>query len=165
MTTARGLSNSFIDKTLKALRLTEFKGVYSVDKIPAFPNDEKWSIIVNTGHSRTRGEHFICIYCTKKSIIYCDSLTLMPDLFPMLQNYLRALKLPIVHALKRPVQNFFQSNFCGFYCLYFAIILDSDMEKTLKNLRLFSFNAHNLLNNDKKCIDNLECIIKARYGE
>lgn len=146
---ANGLTNDYMEKTgLKLYKNHTFLGVFPCNKPPTIDQRKKFSLIFNTGHSSTKGEHFVAIYCNRSQFYYFDSLG-SPDIDINISNFIqstinkRSLILyiePIQHPL---------STFCGFYCLAFLISKDLSLED---GVFYNHFNEKASYKNDKKVV-------------
>lgn len=140
-----GLSNSYLENVCQSvLKNQKFLGVYPCDIQPSVCDHKKaFSIIFNTGDSKTRGKHFVAIYINKKYLYYFDSF----GEIPMDNNIKKFIK---ENQKRRKIINFnFQiqsdsSSFCGFYCLAFLLSKDRRKYSLFKKM----MNRKNLLKND-----------------
>jgi len=144
-----GLSNDYIEKTaLKAIKNHYFLGVFPCDRHPTIDHRKKFSIVFNTGHSQSTGEHFIAIYCNKKQLYYFDSLG-STDIDVNIANFIQeTIKRRTLILCNKPIQHPI-SSFCGFYCIAFLLAKDKLCDDSI----FYSyFNNKSLLENDKKVV-------------
>jgi len=144
-----GLSNDYIEKTgLKILKNHCFLGVFPCDRRPTIDQRKKFSLVFNTGHSQSTGEHFVAIYCNKNKLYYFDSLggtNIDVNISDFIQEIIRRRALILCN---KPIQHPI-SSFCGFYCLAFLLAKD----KLCDDKIFYShFNKKSLFENDKNAV-------------
>ena len=93
-----------------------FIGCFPYDQLPALPEKLPVKMIVNTGASSTKGEHWVAILLKPKSCFYFDSFGL-PILNSELKKFLRKKYKKITFSTLC-VQDF-RSNKCGEFCINF----------------------------------------------
>lgn len=68
-----------IDIIKRLQNYKQFKGVYSIDKLPFYILEKPFGIVVNLDPSWKPGSHWVAIYCPKYGqVIYFDSFGLQP---------------------------------------------------------------------------------------
>ena len=155
-----GLTNHYLTDVLQnKLKVADFVGVFSADTVPenVLQGSRRSICIVNTSGRLQPGTHFIVLLITRKRIELYDSLTLdLRLLFPQLMKHLTSSKKMVKFKFKRPLQNPF-SAFCGFYCIYFCLLLspkqypDRAGQKKFRRKKL-QYNNKILMSNIKKLI-------------
>jgi len=161
MIPAIGLTNHYLDSVLRRkLRLKDYGGTFSANRIPKsllFGRDRCFCI-VNTSKEAEAGTHFIVLLIAARRIEIYDSLCLPLNLlFPELIRDLTASKKTVTFKFKKAVQNPL-SAFCGFYCIYFCLLLS--FEEFPKRSGLKKFNVVDLSNNDKILVSNIKQLIE-----
>jgi len=146
---ADGLTNDYIEKTaFKLINKHSFLGVFPCDKPPMVDHRKKFSLIFNTGHSKTTGEHFVALYCNKSKMYYFDSLG-SPNIDINISKFIRCVirkrcLILCTKAIQHPA-----STFCGFYCLAFLMSKDQLLDEEVFYTH---FNKEALYENDKKVV-------------
>ena len=88
-----------------------FMGCYAWNQLPPFPNTFPRSLIINTAHSDTDGEHWVALLLRKNKCFYFDSFGL-PVLNTNIIHFLRKYKkvtytdICIQHKYSESVENF-----------------------------------------------------------
>ena len=122
-----------------------FMGCYAKDKLPkTFPKILPKTMIINTGHSSTHGEHWVALLLLKNSCFYFDSFGL-GILDQEIQDFIER-KYKIYTSNQKCIQHF-ESKKCGEFCIGFTKMVKNrlDFEKFILN-----FDFQNLKKNDKK---------------
>ena len=120
-----------------------FIGCFPFDQLPALPKKLPAKLIINTGPSRTEGEHWVALLLKPKSCFYFDSFGI-----PMINHEIRMFlkkKYKKVIFSSLCIQDY-RSNKCGEFCIYF---LKNVSNKKTYQLFLKRFCDTNLLNNDE----------------
>ena len=157
-----GISNVFIEKTIKAIPTTNFIGVYSAENFPFTYLDrnrtQKMVLICNLSPSDKPGTHFVTLCCTNNILRYFDSLALDPELVsPELYKSIKKCGRQLWYVIDDPIQAE-NSEFCGFYSMLYALLSD-DYIKLCKPSGLKRFKKIDLDENDAICISNLLTVI------
>lgn len=144
-----GLSNNYIEKIGDELiRNHCFIGVFPCDKPPKIDKRKNYSLIFNTGNSRTNGEHFVALYSNKTKLYYFDSLG-ASSIDINIERFIHNVKgTKNLILCSKPIQHPI-STFCGFYCIAFLIFKDRSYED--KKFYAY-FNKNESLKNDKKVV-------------
>ena len=165
------VSNWFLDAELARLKLDDYLGAYSVDDIPVekIKNNEASSIICNLSKAGEKGTHFVAIRFTKESIFYFDSFGLINLLHmrkllsTLLSTLLRETgRRRLIFELHQSIQDI-QSDFCGFFCLYYTLITDSAYKGRRYTLKNFYSQQDRLKENDLIVIQNINSVITDTY--
>ena len=135
-----------------------FMGVHSSDDLIS-PTFYPSYIIANFSRTYETGTHFIAILFLKKHVcIYFDPLNL--SFIPKnINEYIHnnsKLVYHINYAIQSPL-----SIFCGFFCLL-PIMFHVNNIPLLKGITSFCENSEQ---NDQKCVEMLEKLIKLYYHE
>ena len=93
-----------------------FIGCFPYDQLPVLPEKLPVKMIVNTGASSTKGEHWVAILLKPKSCFYFDSFGI-PILDSEIKKFL-GKKYNKITFSALCVQDF-RSNKCGEFCTYF----------------------------------------------
>jgi len=130
MVEGEGLSNLYIDKQLKSLKVDCYKGVFSSDTIPTSllegHHDAMVCCIVNTSEVAQVGTHFLTLALHGYRIDVIDSLALPLDAAsPALSEALVQSGKKIRFRFKLPRQKL-TSLFCGFHCILNVMLLCRD---------------------------------------
>lgn len=159
-----GISNGYIYNMLKKrLKVRIFEDVFSADTIPASLLRQQSGgagkvCIVNLAKADDAGTHFIALHILPEKIVIYDSLHLNLNLFsPALWKHLKRSKKSLVSGMKYPLQTV-QSQFCGFYCIYFTLYL---AKRQFANRQgLLNFYKQECEENDSIVIKNIRTMIK-----
>jgi len=162
-----GISNGYIYNMLKKrLKVRIFEDVFSADTIPASLLQQRGGggggggkvCIVNLSKADDAGTHFIALHILPEKIVIYDSLHLNLNLFsPALWKHLKRSKKSLVSGMKYPLQTV-QSQFCGFYCIYFTLYL---AKRQFANRQgLVNFYKQECEENDSIVIKNIRTLIK-----
>ena len=148
------VSNEYVGNVLK--NLTDFRGTLPCDflKRVDIRNFQRSQFVVNTGESFTGGQHFIYLEINSDPKI-CP---LYMDSFGDIARNVHILDFLASNGHKQYKYNSqivqgLESNFCGFFCIYFALC--RDLNRSPKKI-LEGFDKINLLKNDLKCIELIE---------
>ena len=129
------MNSDEIDRFLR-VRLRDFDGVFSIDRLPDHPH----LLVCNTDPSDKPGRHWIAIYVDDEGRgDFFDSFGRRPSDY--LERYMNRNCLSW-NFNDRQLQSIV-SKFCGHYCIYFCILRSSgvDMRKIVR-----SFNSDTGLN-------------------
>jgi len=156
-----GVSNGYIFDVLKnKLKVKKFLDVFSADTIPTRTLRAKEGdkvCIVNLSKLDEIGTHFITLHIRPKDIIIYDSLDLNLKIFsPTLWNHLRRGKKRLVNGIGRQLQPE-DSQFCGFYCIYFTLLISEDQFSNRKGLVRFKKNP--VKKNDDIVMRNIKTLL------
>ena len=153
MSKMNGLDNVYIRNTLQGL-CKDFIDVFSSDNIPPEISERNnFTIICNLSKCGDKGTHFITIVVDCESVVYIDSLGL-PCINEDISKFLNRLNRPISYNT-RTIQHP-NSVFCGYYCIFYALLFDSGTNVDKKD---FVFSTSNLYKNDKLCIKYIKQLI------
>ena len=119
-----------------------FLGCFPLDELPYFPQRLPATLIVNTDISTQNGKHWLALLLDKDKCLYFDSFGL-PIVEELLLKYLEP-HYNVVTYSDVCIQHF-KSNKCGKFCILFVKHVNS---KTTYEKFLYSFNHHNLKEND-----------------
>ena len=147
--------SSHIEEILKNER--SFMGCYPKDKLPkTFPKILPKTMIINTGHSSTHGDHWVALLLLKNSCFYFDSfgLDILDD---HIQDFIER-KYKRYTANQKCIQHF-ESKKCGEFCIGFAKLVKN--REDFKNF-ILKFDFQNLKNNDEK-IDKILSVLSKKY--
>lgn len=154
LTSDQPLTSSFIDAYVKHY-CKNFIGVFACNSIPQnLCEREDFTIICNLSPDTHQGTHWVVINANSRQIIYCDSFG-----FPPQQ---KEIKQFLKNCNRQILWNFAQlqddnSNYCGYYCILFALFFNENDEK------LFRLNfTSNFPLNDKKCIEYINLIVNKK---
>lgn len=142
-----GISNQYLETTASTILPKNFIGVFPCDYHPTITRNN-FSIIFNTGNSKSKGEHFVCIMANKHHVYYFDPFGMEVNNAKILQFIKKIQNGRKIYFNSSQIQDF-NSSFCGFYCLAFLM---SVYKKIPFHNFLSSFNREHLKNNDKKVI-------------
>ena len=135
--------SSHIEEILKNER--SFMGCYPKDKLPKkFPKVLPKTIIINTGHSSTSGDHWIALLLLKSGCFYFDSFGL-GILDQDIQNFIER-KYKRYTYNQKCIQHF-ESKKCGEFCIGFTKMVKN--RKDFQNF-IMKFDFQYLKNNDMK---------------
>ena len=142
-----------IDKKLAAV--SQFKGAYACDLLPAKPEGD-FSVVINTDDSSASGDHWLVLARKNGKLFFIDSYgrhykdpTFNPNFKKLIMNYIGKEKA----VCNRKWLQRLTSNVCGEYCVYFIKELS---EKSFRSC--FSVFGANLEKNDLlvlKYVENL----------
>jgi hypothetical protein len=150
-----GLTNVYIEKVLLP-RCKYFRGVYSCNSIPEdIVHSQNFCIICNLSKLGEPGTHFVCIIVRPEYALYIDSFG-MTCHEPNISHFLSRLNKPVFYNNRR-VQDF-SSRLCGGFCMLFVLFFERSETWRAKNK--LKFNFHNLLQNDKTCMEYISCLLK-----
>ena len=136
------LANTEINDIMRKYKITNFRGCYSKDILPASPLKNE-SVVVNLeDYLDGNGTHWTVIYNDPKSrdIEYFDSFGMLPP--DVVRKYMSKANKGIVYN-SSTIQDM-NSIMCGYYCVYFIIqrhqgrpmneiLLDFTLEPSLFN--------------------------------
>lgn len=150
-----GITNIKLEKQIKNLNLTRFKGVFSVDELPVklFASLKPMSVVCNLSKSSyPRGTHFVSIISDGKNLLYLDPAGKAP-----FQKYvfdlIKKCKLTLLYNKRRYQSQ--TSVYCGYYCAMFVVLYDPKWSWKW-NARLKGFSRRQKKKeNDKNVISNL----------
>ena len=134
-----------INRRLK--NVSGFLGTFPCDRIP--PTDKySYSVIINTDNHTLPGSHWTALLVRGKSVYFFDSFgrnfnnkSFPPDFI----NYVSKLcRNKIIKFNDRVLQSF-QSNTCGYYCVYF-------IKNHMNKREAFSSFTDNLNLNDRRIL-------------
>ncbi len=159
---ARGVSNTVLDRVARLVLTSSYKGLFSVDRIPAgvlslLPN---FCIIVNLARTGKADSHFVTLVAEPDKIRYLDSFALK-ETPPELASFIRSCGRRTLILTHRPVQSRSVQT-CALYALLFAAYFDP-----LLNLLDFSlmFHRRRLMDNDALCVRYLRKVVDGRQRE
>ena len=135
-----------IKRDLRARRV--FKGVYPRDRLPPsiVSNNNVSAYIINTGHSRGPGEHWVCVWFDGHGgAEYFDSFGLPPT-FASIDTFINKNSFRALKYNQRLCQSLVSSA-CGLYVLYYVLM--KSRGSSLNRL-LQPFNPYNLRGNDNR---------------
>ena len=122
-----------------------FMGCYPKDKLPkTFPKILPKTMIINTGHSSTHGDHWVALLLLKNSCFYFDSFGL-GILDQEIQDFIEK-KYKIYTSNQKCIQHF-ESKKCGEFCIGFTKMVKN--RKDFQNF-IMKFDFQYLKNNDMK---------------
>lgn len=140
-------------KQMDTLQLDEkitapgFMGAFPYDKIPPKPNNEIFSIILNTDAEAEPGDHWIALVYKTPYFYFCDSYgrpfgdpTFSSAFSATVKNFIG--KIP--HKTNTKLLQQFTSNACGDYCVYFI----QELAKT-SFAKVTNIFTENLKGNDR----------------
>lgn len=143
-----GLSNAYIERTLRNASMVHFIRVFPIDRIPRnIWKNEKFVFICNLASSNIDYGHFVCIHVHLKHIYYYDSFGFKPNR-AMLQILKRSNRIV---KYNRTQHQGFLSQFCGFYCILSVLLYH------YPNYNVQFTN--NFMLNDEICIKNICTIL------
>ncbi len=143
-----GLSSQYIDIFLKNHNLPLYKGIFPIDKCPAFKKIKgDFCIILNTDKASKPGQHWFVIMREHNNIIVSDSLKLLNI------NETKKILKNAIFLREYPIQPL-TTNMCGFYCIHDIILFHLKKCKIKPNTKKF-VKKPSLLN-DTICISNIE---------
>ena len=144
-----GLSEKHIEQFLAA-NSTTFQGVYACNELPLkLEKKKEFSIVVNLSTNEHPGTHWISIVAKHNLILYMDSFGL-PIFNNYILNFIKNCKRKIVYN-KQQIQSH-QSLYCGFYAILFILYYEKNHNFYLN----FHTNKHDLILNDKMCINYIQ---------
>lgn len=147
MENPKGLTNSYVERLCKKiLKRHKFVGVFPCDIQPVCKSNI-FSIIFNTGDSKSKGEHFIAIFANSRYLYYFDSFGEQPNDLNIIKFIKHNIKNRKLITFNQKVQSD-QSNFCGFYCIAFLLAKDRQLYHKFNQI----FNKNNLKQNDVNII-------------
>lgn len=154
----RGLSNGLIRSFLSQNCGSDFKGVYSADRIPKrLAAEGTFLLVVNLAKEREADGHFVCIAASRAALLYLDPYGLpcvQRDVLSFLRRCMRPVKFNA-----RPLQRT-ESNYCGFYAILFALYLDNSSPWRKNRNFALSFHTSDLSKNDKICVGYIKRMLK-----
>ena len=121
----------------------QFIGCFPIDSLPTFPQKLPAKMIVNTGASSTKGEHWVALLLNSKRCFYFDSFGL-PVLDNEIHRFLSQCYKKIIYSNKC-VQKY-SSEKCGEFCIKFLERV-KDKKTYIKFLKHFC--DYNLSCNDR----------------
>ena len=98
-----------------------FMGCYAYNQLPSIQSPFPKSLIINTAHSDTTGEHWVALVLQKKKCFYFDSYGLPvinQDILHFLHKYKKVTYTDVC------IQTTF-SDYCGKFCIAFIKNVDS----------------------------------------
>ena len=113
-----GISNIFIDETLRQLPLTNYYGCFSADTIPLNRLENPFSFICNLSPSTEEGTHFIACHGDEWELSVFDSfgdysLLISEPLQRILTRISLSHGIHLRSVLMKSIQDF-RSEYCGF---------------------------------------------------
>lgn len=93
----------------------EFIGCFPYDKLPPIKEKKNFSLIINTGDSRSHGEHWLAVKVINQKCFYFDSFGL-PIINEEIKNFLRQYGKCFY---SRVCIQEIDSNKCGYFCIMF----------------------------------------------
>jgi len=144
-----GISNIYINDVLSELPLRLWTGVYSMDQLTLPIPEEDFAVIVNFSDMNEKGTHFVVLTRIRKYLVLFDSLATPYEFLPeQLQTIMD--RYDGKYLMPYPIQAY-DSEFCGFYCIYFILFLSLPMfvREMFSPIR---FSKSNLKQNDIKCV-------------
>lgn len=147
-----GISNLYIMKILEKYNIP-FLGVFAIDTLPQVVSNNS-GLICNLSRITEKGSHFIAMYFKNSKIFYFDPLALDISV-TYFKEYLDAFRKCVVYK-RQQIQDD-QSEFCGFFCMYFILEMCFNHNYQL----VFSkFKKENLIDNDEIVIKHLKHLLK-----
>ena len=129
----------------KLADISQFRGAYACDLLPAKPNGD-FSVVINTDDSSASGDHWLVLARKNEKLFFIDSYgrdyrdpTFDPNFKKLIMNYIGEEKV----VCNRKWLQRMTSNVCGEYCVYFIRELS---EKSFRSC--FSVFGVNLAAND-----------------
>lgn len=95
--------------------IPNFLGVFAINKIPHYSNNDQFSYIVNNQSANLPGQHWIAVYIKNNNAYIYDPLGLPPPL--MLTKHLHRYKISYNTQQDQPTA----SKLCGQFALSFLI--------------------------------------------
>lgn len=128
-----GMSNDYLHTLIKKrLKVKSCLGVYAVDECPPMKNQQ--TVILNTDPSDRPGKHFIALYKVASNTILFDSASNSLELYPLFSVILSKKGLSPQHRIPlQPIQDL-SSNFCGFFCLDYIMLVDLKLRQRLEGI-------------------------------
>lgn len=109
----RALYDFEINEYAKHEKISHFRGVYCIDRLPAAPRREE-AAVVNLDFEKNKGTHWVCYKKIGKSVLYFDSYgNLRPPL--VLEKYFKGCDIEYNYERKQAYNTFN----CGHLCLKF----------------------------------------------
>ena len=157
-----GISNVYINAVLDQCKnLINWDGVYSSDNIPihVINGEQNFAVIINLAAHDQVGTHFVVVIQMWKKMFIFDSLAMSRPMLPeSIKHWLNNKQA--IDVLNTPIQDL-NSEFCGFYCIYFILWLSLPIpSKLINKYSVTNFDYTNLLLNDKKCIKMIVNMLK-----
>jgi hypothetical protein len=158
MSSAKGLSNVYIQKVAGKHARHNFAGTFSCNTIPqTLAERDSFSFVCNLDKAGEAGSHFIAVVADKNTVIYIDPLGI-PCNNGYLKSFLVRCNRRIVYN-ERTIQHPL-SSFCGFYALLYVLYFDCSISHNLQ--LIFSDTA--LEDNDGLCVEYLKHLLKLSKG-
>lgn len=105
----------------KKLKIPNFLGIFAADELSLVPTKKCGTLIFNTDSSEKKGQHWIAMCITKKSIFYFDSLNLQFVFLHNIAKFLVRLKKDLhYNKIRTQTSN---SNTCGVHCIIFCYFM------------------------------------------
>jgi hypothetical protein len=149
-----GTSNKAIDKFCRHVCSVDYRGVYSIDKIPTtrLAPRATFLFILNLGDAG-RGEdgHFVAVCGRPDSLLYLDPFAHPPPKDERLRSFFKLCRRRL-YCSRRQIQDY-KSAYCGLFALLFVWYVDAGCPFRLK------FDRLRLRQNDKRCVDYLRKMI------
>ena len=154
-----GISNTLLERFGRNLCSEDFLGVFSADTIPQrqLIKRGRFIVIINLGEKKGKGDnipvgHFVTVCADPSRLQYLDPYGL-PCLQPRVRSFVSQCNRPVYENLQQ-LQTL-KSNYCGFYCLLFALYLDRVRNRSTPRFAL-KFDKHDLKKNDSLCMKYLK---------
>ena len=147
-----GITNRYIERLMDNFK-TNFKGVFSSDDIPFFPQLNV-SFICNLSKRNEIGTHFIAVFIDESHIFYFDPFGV--------ECYVQSICKYLQHYNKEIVQSFLSiqhpsSLHCGYFCIGFILALNDGYSISKYHM---IFNLKNLYLNDNIVSDFIVKMLK-----
>lgn len=150
---SRGVPGYYLIDTLNYANLKNFVGVFAANTFP-YREQKYVTCIANTANLGLEGEHFLFLIITPNIIYVYDSLGMTINSYQSILKTLSESGKKVITVLSSPIQSII-SNYCGFYCMFFAILCDQTVQNE-EEIKSYFINDNNLLRNDESCIALLE---------
>lgn len=164
-----GISNICLESLIRSARVPGFLGVFSVDRIPFFVQNDYFCLVFNMSVAGTRGTHFVAVVVTPAKIIYLDPMGMRPfqHLFMQCvrqwkrrrrQGRRRGRRRSLIYnpAQLQPAY----SNLCGYYCFYFLLLASRYVP-----YQLTPFIPYGHCMNDATVFTNINALLQGRHKE
>lgn len=136
-----GLSSDEIDEIMRMMKIRNFKGCYSKNKLPDKLENDFWYIVNLENSNDGNGTHWTCFRYTPDEIIYFDSYGFYPPIEIMEKS-----KGNIIYCSKQ-IQDI-NATSCGWYCI--GCIMNSIKSPTMNEEKKFKRYIDMFCNDTRK---------------
>ena len=154
-----GMSNDYLHTLIKKrLKVKSCLGVYAVDECP--PMKKQQTVILNTDPSDRPGKHFIALY-RDATLFFSTRRAIAWSCIPYSALFWVKRVYPL--SIEFRYNRFKTSNFCGFFCLDYIMLVDLKLRQRLEGIedKNYETDENKLYMNDFTVYSN--CLNKIKH--